>query len=442
MSTSTKRLVHARAIALLGTFALVASSGSSPLRAGEGDAPDGVAEKASSGAEKKELTYLLQPPPVDFSPPALSLREPNYDWGKTLKGEVVTHTFVYENTGGSPLRIERVKPACGCTTVDFDKVIAPGQRGQMTLKIDTKRFSGKLKKTAAIYSNAGREPYTVAMEGEIEEPFTIEPNLPRIDYVRGMQAEPLQVLLRASSARKIEFRGATVEETKKDIVRVEFEEVEPSALYRLKVTPTVPDTAAQYHTVEVNVQTVADGKPLDVPVRISIKVRNRIEATPPSFYFTRTETDKLKAAGSSGVSKSSEIRTLDPNHSFQVTGVEVIGSTFQANLETVAEGKHYRVVVTLPDLPSEDTRRISEKVIVNTTDEMVPQITMNAIASLGYRGTRAGAAGGVTSQPLRPLPTPSRPGTTAERRALTTGTAGSAAKPGTATGTANSPSGK
>ena len=93
-----------------------------------------------------------------------------FDWGSVLQGEVVIHEFEIKNSGGAPLKIERVKPSCGCTTVDFDKVIAPGATGKVTLKVDTKKFSGRIKKTAKVITNTNKAvgEMILTMEGEIE----------------------------------------------------------------------------------------------------------------------------------------------------------------------------------------------------------------------------------------------------------------------------------
>ena len=129
----------------------------------------------------------------------MSLNDSAFDWGSVLQGEVVIHDFEIRNSGGSPLKVERVKPSCGCTTVDFDKVIAPGATGKVTLKVDTKKFSGRIKKSAKVSTNASKVDQTLTMEGNIELSVAIEPKLPRITVVRGVPIKPLTVTLKKAS---------------------------------------------------------------------------------------------------------------------------------------------------------------------------------------------------------------------------------------------------
>ena len=49
-----------------------------------------------------------------------------------LQGEVVKQTFTLRNSGKADLHVTDVKPACGCTASDYDKVIKPGLLGKIS----------------------------------------------------------------------------------------------------------------------------------------------------------------------------------------------------------------------------------------------------------------------------------------------------------------------
>ena len=90
-----------------------------------------------------------------------------FDWGSVFQGEVVNHDFEIRNPGLTPLIIEDVKPACGCTKGDWTKTIAPGGTGKVSLSVKTIRFSGKIRKTAEVITNT-QGKMTLAMAGEVE----------------------------------------------------------------------------------------------------------------------------------------------------------------------------------------------------------------------------------------------------------------------------------
>lgn len=357
----------------------------SPLMA-QATGKTSTAKTQVKSVAKKKPTYRLKPPPANYSPAVITLPQAVFDWGSVLQGEIVQHTFEIKNTGGMPLRIERVKAACGCTTVKYDNVIAPGQIGNVVLKVDTKRFSGTVKKTASVYSNASRTAQKLTMQGKIETPLAFDPKLPRIDVIRGTSVKPLSITVTKSTTRDIQVNGVEVQKGKENLLAATLKEIEPGQKYILEVTPSIPANASKYHTVEVNLKTVTEGKPVDIPLRVSIRVKDRIEAAPPSIYFTRRDTDKLKQEGAPPITRQVEIKTLDPNHTFRVTNVRLNdGSNMEASWETIEEGKRYRVTVMLPQLPTHDTRRLVEKVIVETDDTLVPTLTLNATASFSLR---------------------------------------------------------
>jgi len=362
---------------------------------------------------KADLNYQLQPPPLDFSPPVLTVREASFNWGVRMKGESVTHTFVIENTGGSPLKVERVKPSCGCTTVDFAKEIAPGGKGEVTLKVETKRLGGgTAKKTASVYCNAQRDAFKLTMEGKVESPISFEPKNPRIEFIRGTPGAPYEIKVRRTYDKPVEFKGVTVEESKQDILTVEWKEVEPGELYTIVATPAVPEGASMYRTVELNIQTVIDGRALDIPIRVSIRSKSRLEANPPSVYFTRKNTAKLTEG--SPVTKTTTLKSLDPNHSFQIKDVQVSTEDFTANVEPVEAGKSYRLTVTLSKPPVASKTRLSSKITLTTDDELVPKLTVNVTASFGK--PKARSIGKTPTSLTRPATAPptSKPGAPAK----------------------------
>lgn len=91
-----------------------------------------------------------------------------HDYGTIKNGADGTCTFEFKNTGNAPLIISNAKGSCGCTVPSWPKEpIAPGAKGVITVKYDTKR-AGAINKHVVITSNAVNEPnMTIRIKGNV-----------------------------------------------------------------------------------------------------------------------------------------------------------------------------------------------------------------------------------------------------------------------------------
>jgi hypothetical protein len=95
------------------------------------------------------------------SGPKVEFTKETHDYGTVKYGADGTCTFEFKNTGNAPLIISNAKGSCGCTVPEWPKEpIAPGAKGKITVKYDTKR-PGAINKSVTITSNAVNEPTKV-----------------------------------------------------------------------------------------------------------------------------------------------------------------------------------------------------------------------------------------------------------------------------------------
>jgi hypothetical protein len=361
-----------------GTGTVRTPSGAPGSQTGSPAAPAG--KPAAAGTR----VYRPLPPPENFSPPVLHIDAPDYNWGSVFQGEVVKHNFVVMNKGGSPLTVSQVKASCGCTTVAKpEKPIDPGQTALVTLEIDTKRFTGPIKKTADIVSNAGSNPTRVSMEGKVDTFFALEPATPKIDVVRGLEPEPAKVTLRRNAQSTFKVKEV---KTESKVLQPAFTEVEPGNVYEITVKPALgPGDNRAYYYEQIDVKLDVNGKDFDIPVRVQMAVKDRIDIQPRnSVYFSRMDVKPLRDGQVENVSKSVDIKSLGgPDHVFKITQVDAPKQGFEAKVETVTEGKHYRLLVVLPkSAADEKTRTLREKIVLHTDDATVKELTINTIAAL------------------------------------------------------------
>lgn len=95
------------------------------------------------------------------SSPKIEVDSTHFHFGTVYEDETVKvkHDFRIRNTGDDTLKIQRVKPGCGCTVVEFDSIIPPGQAGKVTQEVNIKGMNHKdVTKSIIVTSNAGNAP--------------------------------------------------------------------------------------------------------------------------------------------------------------------------------------------------------------------------------------------------------------------------------------------
>ena len=352
-------------------------------KGGEAKAQADATPKATQKAAPKKRTFRPLPPPKDYSPPVLHIEEPAYTWGTALQGEVIKHSFVIENKGGSPLKIVKVKPSCGCTTVDKpSQPIEPGKSGVVTLQIDTKKFTGAVNKTATVRSNASQATVKLTMKGKVDPFFEVDPKAPKVHIVRGGTSPPLKVKLRKKTEAEFTIKGI---KTESKVLTATLSEVEEGKLYEVELQAKSSDDDRKYYYENVQVDVEANGQEFKIPIRVSVAVKNRIDIQPrTSVYFGRKDTQQLAKPDAEPLTKTLELQSLGgPEHTFKVTKVSNQNPTFETKLETVEDGKHYRLIVSLSKLPAENkARTIRDTILIETDDPTVKELKVSALAAV------------------------------------------------------------
>jgi uncharacterized cupredoxin-like copper-binding protein len=93
------------------------------------------------------------------SGPSLQVPETQYNFGQVVEGKVVDHVFSFANDGDQKLTIKEVKNSCGCTAALLTKKeLAPGEKGELKVELNTANRSGKMTRNITIISDDPKEP--------------------------------------------------------------------------------------------------------------------------------------------------------------------------------------------------------------------------------------------------------------------------------------------
>lgn len=105
----------------------------------------------------------------------IEFKDETIDYGKIENGSNGVRVFEFTNIGDAPLVVTNVKSSCGCTVPKKPTApIAPGEKGVIEVKYDTKR-TGFIRKTITVTSNATNVKGGVSylkIKGEIKKPDT------------------------------------------------------------------------------------------------------------------------------------------------------------------------------------------------------------------------------------------------------------------------------
>ena len=345
-------------------------------------------------------------PPKDYAPPVIFVDEKQHDWGSVYQGETVIHKFSVANRGGSDLEIKRIKPSCGCTYVDHDRLIKPGTVGFVTLKIDTKKLrAGKQKKSATIFSNDPKVPQEkVFIEGKVDTIFAIDPKYPIIEVIRGTENPSTVVTLTRTVEEPYKItnitsntpqpKGATTPRE----ARVETDLEETSdGVYKLTLTALTDKVKTNFYE-RLDLEIKDGDKTWEQRVSVSVRFKNRISRRPRTVWFKRKEVQEFQAALDGGQPASADatvksviFKSEVEGFKFNITKVVSESEFFGVTVEPVTEGSEYKVNVKILKLPDEGEgegekkekqRSLKGSIIVNTDDPAHPEIKFSVIAYL------------------------------------------------------------
>ena len=117
------------------------------------------------------LTFVFSVSAQNPATPRLSIPSLEHSFGSVKPGTPLAYSFEIKNEGKADLEIKSVSPSCGCTTSKYDKVIAPGKVGTVTLAVEkTDKYKGEVTKTASVTTNdPDHQSFTLTLRANFTE---------------------------------------------------------------------------------------------------------------------------------------------------------------------------------------------------------------------------------------------------------------------------------
>jgi hypothetical protein len=310
--------------------------------------------------------------------PKMVVPEKIIDLGQVAKGVVADVDFEIANEGSETLEIKAVRPTCGCTVADFDREIAPGQKGAVRAKLDTSDFSGPVSKSILVMTNDPETPtVSLVIRGQVKPYVEVLPRaLVRFNAIQHQDAAEKVLLVGAADVD--EFKITSIEPSEDYLVTSvrpleKDERIADRSDSQYELTLSLADDAP---VGPVNGQVVVhtdNPKAKAIPIRVFGVVRSLLHVTPPSLQFGAVE-----AAVKPG--RNLVVVSNRPDADVEITGAEVDDPAFEVAVYPIQEGHRYQVTVTLSADASAGNHEGT--VTLKTTDPEYPEVMVPVRATV------------------------------------------------------------
>ena len=105
----------------------------------------------------------------DAKIPIIKFDKMQHDFGRLSKGEMVSYSFRFTNTGKANLLVKECTATCGCTVADFPKnEIKPGEQGFITVSFNSANKHGQQIQTVTVGTNAQPSRYILKITAQVD----------------------------------------------------------------------------------------------------------------------------------------------------------------------------------------------------------------------------------------------------------------------------------
>jgi hypothetical protein len=102
--------------------------------------------------------------------PRIRVEPEGFDFGRVLQDRTLRKTFTIRNFGDADLEIEGVSSSCDCTAAQPEStVVAPGGSTTLLVRLQTRRYSGRLERRVVVRTNDAKTPLLeIAVSATVE----------------------------------------------------------------------------------------------------------------------------------------------------------------------------------------------------------------------------------------------------------------------------------
>lgn len=339
------------------------------------------------------LATALALPALAADPGAIEVKEKSWDAGTVERGGPVQHVFVYKNVGKGDLTVD-AKPGCGCTLVEYDKIVAPGKEGKLTASMNTDNFKGPVTKSVTLTTN---DPANARVVLEIKANITVPIDILPMDSI-SLTAKLGEVKTQELTIKSGDGKAFDVVSVK-DVPGL-VAKIEPiveagakapaakagtlaagSSSYKLTVS-TKPDAAVGRTFQSLEIATSHPKAP-SLKVNVSLLVQGEVEVVPERVYLQGAPPAAAPASGqpapavAAPMAQTVKIRKT-AGSPLKIDGVSSSDPDFATSLKTITEGREYDLEIKYTGKPGRGM--VSGQVTLKTNEPKQPTLTVPVAA--------------------------------------------------------------
>jgi len=262
--------------------------------------------------------------------PRIVIEPMEYDFGETVQGEAVKHTFVVKNLGDAPLEIV-AKPSCGCVTPYYDKLIEPGKEGKIEAELRTMGFRGAQIKTIQVTTNDPDNPnLTLRLTTVIRTAIEVKPSEQMALALKSDEPTVQEVEIVSNTNEPLEVQEVSVNAP---FIRAETQKIDDK---RTKITFTIsPEAPPGRSTFVATARTNSSSMP---QVSIVMNCEKGIILTPNTVFF-----GAINSATPLPVERIVTVSRSDKG--FQIKKFEVDDPNIEVRHEATEDNRQHRFVL-------------------------------------------------------------------------------------------------
>lgn len=251
--------------------------------------------------------------------------------GDLLAGETAEAEFVIENTGTEPLQLTHVGTSCGCTTTNYPKTLAPGEKGTIKAQLTSNAlWSGRVQKEITVKSNDPETPLlTLHLIAQMRPLFTFSPPNPVVTpYKKGAVIRQV-VMVSAGSDAGAKVTGVGTPPPDTEVRLLPTEASDPPGTARVEITVHPPQQGGDF-TSHITLQT-SHPKVQTVPLILSLLSEDAITVQPRAIYWTG-----LGAEPSGEATRA--VTVMKRSSPFRILTAETGNTALRAEIDVTASG--------------------------------------------------------------------------------------------------------
>lgn len=113
------------------------------------------------------LSFTLYGNTYDIPKATIIIKKESIDVGVLKEGTSTKVTFEIKNISKKPVKIFSVTSTCGCTVVEYPKVIEPNQQIVISATFNSKGFVGPVKKELVMITNDSVHYYKMELLAKV-----------------------------------------------------------------------------------------------------------------------------------------------------------------------------------------------------------------------------------------------------------------------------------